>query len=230
LKNHLLEIDSVQKSFDNKNILSDVYLNCETKDVIGLLGRNGSGKSTFLKIIFGITSADFKFVRIDGIVKATTKDLFAEISYLPQDNCIPNVFSVKKAIQLSVPKEKILEFYSDEIIDSMLDKKVAHLSGGELRYLEIKIILNNSSKFVLLDEPYNGLSPLMVEKVNELVAENSKTKGIIISDHNYENVIKVSNKLILLKEGKAHHLLCKEELVEKGYLKSGMLDILGKRS
>ncbi|MDR6844792.1 ATP-binding cassette domain-containing protein [Flavobacterium granuli] len=223
MKNHLLEIDSVQKSFDNKNILSDVYLKCETKDVIGLLGRNGSGKSTFLKIIFGIISADFKFVRIDGIVKTKTKDLLDEISYLPQDNCIPKVFSVKKTIQLSVPKERIQEFYSDEIIVTMLDKKISHLSGGELRYLEIKIILNNSSKFVLLDEPYNGLSPLMAEKVNELVVENSKTKGIIISDHNYENVIKVSNKLILLKEGKAHHLLCKEELVEKGYLKEGML-------
>nr|WP_315198039.1 ATP-binding cassette domain-containing protein [uncultured Flavobacterium sp.] len=223
MKNHLLEIDSVQKSFDNKNILSDVYLKCETNDVIGLLGRNGSGKSTLLKIIFGIISANFKFVRIDGCVKTKTKDLLDEISYLPQDNCIPKVFSVKKAIQLSVPKERILEFYSDEIIDSMLDKKVSHLSGGELRYLEIKIILNNSSKFVLLDEPYNGLSPLMVEKVNELIAANSKTKGIIISDHNYENVIKVSNKLVLLKEGKAHHLLCKEELVEKGYLKEGML-------
>jgi ABC-type multidrug transport system ATPase subunit len=223
LKNHLLEIDSVQKSFDNKNVLSDVYLKCETKDVIGLLGRNGSGKSTLLKIIFGIESADFKFVRIDGCVKDKTKDLFAEISYLPQDNCIPNVFSIKKAIQLSVPKKKISEFYADEMIGTMLDKKVAHLSGGELRYLEIKIILNNSSKFVLLDEPYNGLSPLMVEKVNELIQNNSKTKGIIISDHNYENVIKVSNKLVLLKEGKAHHLICKEQLIEKGYLKEGML-------
>jgi ABC-type multidrug transport system ATPase subunit len=223
LKKHLLEIDSVQKFFDNKNILSDVYLKCETKDVIGLLGRNGSGKSTLLKIIFGITFADFKFVRIDGRVKKKTKDLFDEISYLPQDNYIPNVFSIKKAIQLSVPKEKILEFCSDEIIGTMLDKKISYLSGGELRYLEIKIILNNSSKFVLLDEPYNGLSPLMVEKVNELIVENSKTKGIIISDHNYQNVIKVSNKLILMKEGKAHHLLCKEELIEKGYLKEGML-------
>jgi ABC-type multidrug transport system ATPase subunit len=223
LKNHVLEIDSVQKSFENKNILSDVYLKCETKDVIGLLGRNGSGKSTLLKIIFGITSADFKFVRIDGCVKTKVKELFDEISYLSQDNWIPNVFSIKKAIQLSVPKEKILEFCADEIISTMIDKKVSHLSGGELRYLEIKIILNNSSKFVLLDEPYNGLSPLMVEKVNELLVENSKTKGIIISDHNYENVIKVASKLILLKEGKAHHLLCKEELIEKGYLKEGML-------
>ncbi|WP_281227545.1 ATP-binding cassette domain-containing protein [Flavobacterium aquiphilum] len=223
MKKHLLEIDSVQKTFENKNILSDVYLKCGTSDIIGLLGRNGSGKSTLLKIIFGIESADFKFVRIDGSVKTKTKDLFSEISYLPQDNYIPKAFSVKKAIQLSVSKDRISEFYTDELISTMLEKKIAHLSGGELRYLEIKIILNNSSKFILLDEPYNGLSPLMVEKINELIMENSKIKGIIISDHNYENVIKVSNRLILLKEAKAHHLLCKEELIEKGYLKEGML-------
>lgn len=223
MKKHLLEIDSVQKTFENKNILSDVYLKCGTSDIIGLLGRNGSGKSTLLKIIFGIESADFKFVRIDGSVKTKTKDLFNEISYLPQDNYIPKVFSVKKAIELSVSKDRISEFYTDQLINTMVEKKIAHLSGGELRYLEIKIILNNSSKFILLDEPYNGLSPLMVEKVNELIMENSKIKGIIISDHNYENVIKVSNRLILLKEAKAHHLLCKEELIEKGYLKEGML-------
>lgn len=223
MRKHLLEIDSVQKSFDHKNILSDVYLKCETTDIIGLLGRNGSGKSTLLKIIFGIESADFKFVRVDGCVKTKTKDLFDEISYLPQDNCIPNVFTEKKAIELSVSKEKIPVFYSDEMMETILDKKISHLSGGELRYLEIKIILNKSSKFVLLDEPYNGLSPLMVEKVNELITANSKTKGIIISDHNYENVIKISTKLVLLKEGKAHHLLSKDELIEKGYLKEGML-------
>lgn len=144
MKKHLLEIDSVQKSFDNKNILSDVYLKCETNDIIGLLGRNGSGKSTLLKIIFGITSADFKFIRIDGSVKTKTKDLFNEISYLPQDNCIPSVFTVKKAIELSISKDRIPEFYSDEMMRKMLDKKISHLSGGELRYLEIKIILNNS--------------------------------------------------------------------------------------
>lgn len=220
---HVLEIDSVQKSFDNKNILSDVYLKCETGDIIGLLGKNGSGKSTLLKIIFGIESADFKFVKVDGCVKVKTKDLFKEISYLSQDNWIPKALLVKKAIQLSVSREKITEFYADESIRAIMDKKIVHLSGGELRYLEIKIILFNSSRFVLLDEPYNGLSPLMVEKVNELLIANSKSKGIIISDHNYENVIQVSNRLILLKEGKAHHLLCKEELIEKGYLKLGML-------
>lgn len=220
---HILEIDSVQKYFDQKLILSDVYLKCETRDIIGLLGRNGSGKSTLLKIIFGILEANNKFVRIDGNVKFKTSDLLTEISYLPQENFIPNSFSVKKVIQLSIEKQNTDDFYNDEMINSLKDKKIYHLSGGELRYLEIKLILSNPSKFVLLDEPYNGLSPIMIDKINQLIVQNSSKKGIIITDHNYENVIKVSDKLILMKDGKAFHLDDKKELIEKGYLKGGMI-------
>jgi ABC-type multidrug transport system ATPase subunit len=221
LKKHILEVDSVQKSFDNKSILSDVYLKCETGDVIGLLGRNGSGKSTLLKIIFGIENADFKFVRIDGAVKSKTSDLFKEISYLSQDNFIPNHFTVKKAISLTIDKSQINEFYEDELIGPLKDSKISHLSGGELRFLEIKLILCSASQFVLLDEPYNGLSPLMIEKVNKLIQNKSNQKGIMITDHNYENVIAISSKLVLMKEGKAHHLKNKTELIEKGYLRTG---------
>jgi ABC-type lipopolysaccharide export system ATPase subunit len=223
MTNHILEIDSIQKKFGYKLILSDVYLKCETSEIIGLLGRNGSGKSTLLKIIFGILDADFKFVRIDGVTKNKTSDLFKEISYLSQDNFIPNSFSVKKAIHLSIEKNKTEEFFQDDFIKSLKDKKIHHLSGGELRYLEIKLILFNPSKFVLFDEPYNGLSPIMIDKINQLIIENSNKKGIIITDHNYENVIKISSKLILMKEGKAFHLKNKNELIEKGYLRERLI-------
>ena len=220
---NVLEVDSVQKQYDGKIIISDVYLKCETGDIIGVLGRNGSGKSTLLKIIFGIVAADFKFVRINGAVKSKTSTLLNQISYLAQDNFIPNSFSIKKTIALSISKDKVEEFYADEMIQSMLDKKIKHLSGGELRYLEIKLILHNESKFVLLDEPYNGLSPIMIDKINQLIIEKSISKGIIITDHNYENVIKVSTKLALMKEGKMFHLKNKSELVEQGYLNQGMI-------
>ncbi|UFH47029.1 ATP-binding cassette domain-containing protein [Flavobacterium galactosidilyticum] len=220
---NVLEVDSVQKQYDGKIIISDVYLKCETGDIIGVLGRNGSGKSTLLKIIFGIVAADFKFVRINGAVKSKTSTLLNQISYLAQDNFIPNSFSIKKTIALSISKDKVEEFYADEMIQSMLDKKIKHLSGGELRYLEIKLILHNESKFVLLDEPYNGLSPIMIDKINQLIIEKSISKGIIITDHNYENVIKVSTKLALMKEGKMFHLKNKSELVERSYLNEGMI-------
>lgn len=219
---HILEADSIQKYFDHKLVVSDVYLKCETGDIVGLLGRNGSGKSTLLKIIFGIVPADYKFVRIDGKLKRKTSELLKEISYLSQDNFIPKQFSVMKAIKLSIPESKLVDFCNDDLIRSISDKKVFHLSGGELRYLEIKLILSNASKFVLLDEPYNGLAPIMIEKVNQLIEENAKRKGIVITDHNYQNVIAVSTQLILMVAGKTHHLKDKNELIEKGYLREGM--------
>lgn len=215
---HVLEIDSIQKKFDLITILSDVYLKCETGDILGLLGRNGSGKSTLMQIIFGVLKADFKFIRVDGVVKSKTSELFNEISYLSQDNFLPRNFRVAKVIALSIKKDKINDFYSDETITTLKNKSIGELSSGELRYLEIKLVLSNSSKFVLLDEPYNGLSPLLIEKINDLILKNAAQKGIIITDHNYESIIGISTRLTLLKEGKLHHIKNKEELVEKGYL------------
>lgn len=223
MKKHLLEIDSIQKNFGHQTIISDVYLKCETGDIIGILGRNGCGKSTLLKIIFGIVPADFKFIRIDGVVQLKPEALFQEISYLHQDSCITKSLSVKKAVQLSIPKEQLHDFFADKFIQDIANTKIGHLSGGELRYLEIKLVLRNPSKFILLDEPYNGLSPLMAEKINQFILDNASQKGIIITDHNYQNVISVATQLTLMKEGKLHYLKDKMELVEKGYLNSGML-------
>jgi ABC-type lipopolysaccharide export system ATPase subunit len=157
------------------------------------------------------------------MVQLKPKALLQEISYLHQDSYIPKSLSVKKAIQLSISKEYLDNFYADEMIQNIRDNKIAHLSGGELRYLEIKLVLSNPSKFVLLDEPYNGLSPLMAEKINQLIFDNAAQKGIIITDHNYQNVISVATQLTLMKQGKLHYLKDKMELVEKGYLNSGML-------
>lgn len=220
MKKHILEVDGIQKSFNGKAVLSDVYLKCETSEIIGLLGRNGSGKSTLLKIIFGIVSAPNKCIRIDSVSLNNKNILLNEISYLHQEQFIPNHLSVQKAILLAIDKQKVNNFYEDEFVQSFLCKKIKHLSSGELRYLEIKIVLFNSSKFVLLDEPYNGLSPLMVDVVNEMIVSNLERKGIIITDHNYQNVIKISTRLVLIKQGKTHQIKENAELIEKGYLTS----------
>lgn len=220
----ILEIDSIQKSHQNKSVLSDVYLKCCTGEIIGLLGSNGSGKSTLLKIIFGIESAEYKFVRVDNAVKKKPEDLFKEISYLSQDAFLPMNFSVKKAIRLSISKENFIKFLNDDFLKEIIDKKIRDLSGGELRYLEILLVLNNTSKFVLLDEPYTGLSPIMIEKINNLIAINATNKGIIVSDHSYDNVLKISSRLIVLKNGKTHVITNNKQLFELGYLSKTHLD------
>ncbi len=218
MKNHILEVESVQKSFNNKKIVSDVYLKLESNAIIGILGRNGSGKSTLFKIIFGLIPADNKFIRIDGITNPNSLELFGKISYLHQENFIPKHLCVQKVISLSLEKENLNGFYKDEVINSILNKNINQLSKGELRYLEVKIILNNSSNFVILDEPFNGLSPLQIDEIIFLIKQNSKQKGIIITDHNYHKVIEISTKLKLMKSGKLFEIIDKNQLLKSGYL------------
>ena len=218
MKINTIEIDSIQKKYDLKTILSDVYIKFSTNEIVGLLGRNGSGKSTLLKIIFGIENSDFKFIRINGVTKSKVSDLLKDISYLDQDHFIPKQFTVKKAISLTIQKKAILDFYNDEMIQQIKNSNVKDLSGGELRYLELKLILSNNSKFSFLDEPYNGLSPIMITKVNEMIKQYSSTKGILITDHNYNEIIKLSTKIILMKEGKTIAITNSNQLYDYGYL------------
>ena len=213
-----LEIDSVQKQYDYKNILSDVYLKISRGEIIGLLGRNGSGKSTLLKIIFGLIPADFKFIRINGKIVSKTSESLKHISYLDQNSFIPNNFSVQKAVSLSIPKDSIEHFYDDALIQQIKNSKIKQLSGGELKYLELKLVLQNESKFVLLDEPYSGLAPIMYGKVNLLIQQNASKKGIVVTDHNYEEILKTATRIVLLKNGKTISIQNKDELVEFGYL------------
>jgi len=219
----LLEVDSIYKSYDNRMILSDVYLKCETGDIIGVLGRNGTGKSTLLKIIYGIVSAENKFIRIDYKVRQKAYMHLNEISYLPQDNFVPKYFKVSKAIRLFINKNKMLDFNNDQFIQQIFNKKIYQLSSGELRYLEIKLILCNDSKFALLDEPYNGISPILVKNINGLIVKHSHEKGIILTDHNYRNVLKIATQIYLIKDCATKKLKREEDLIRFGYLKEGML-------
>lgn len=215
-----LEVDSINKFFGEKKIISDVFLKCKTGDIIGIFGRNGSGKSTLLKIIYGTLDADNKFIRINNKVLPQAFKLENGISYLPQDNYIPNNFTVKKAISLSVKQNKLDEFYKDRVIQQILTSKIGALSGGELKYFQIKLILFADSKFCLLDEPYSGISPLIAELINNQIIAQSKNKGIIIADHNYQYLVEIATKIYFLKDGVGKFLKNKEELVKFGYLKN----------
>lgn len=218
-----LEIDSVNKSFEGKKILSDIYLKCEIGDIIGVFGRNGSGKSTLLKILYGTLNAENKFIRLNNKVVNQPFKIENGISYLPQDNFIPNNFSVKKVINLMVGKNKLDKFWEDQIIFKIINSKIGNLSGGELKYLQIKLILFNESKFCLLDEPYSGVSPIISELINKQIIEHSKNKGIIITDHNYLYLLEIATKIYLIDKGFGKFLQNKEELIKFGYLKNGML-------
>ena len=214
----LLEIDSVIKSYDDRPVLTDIYLKCETGDIIGMFGRNGSGKSTLLKILFGILTAERKFIRVDGKVLDCPYKTKNELCFLPQHDFLPKYMKAAKAVELYLGKDAVETFFADNILKKLNNNKVSELSGGELRYLEIKLLLKTESKFILLDEPFNGVSPLLVEYIRGLIVESSKTKGIILTDHDYKNVLDVANRYCLIYDGGIKTVTSKEGLIRWGYV------------
>lgn len=221
--NDFLIVDSVFKTYNDKTILSDIFMKCETGDIIGVFGRNGSGKSTLFKIIYGILDAENKYVRLND--KVLQKPYLEKngISYLPQDNFIPWHFTVKKAVNLSLDSQVFSQFYEDEILKKLLNSRMNELSGGELKYFQTKLLLFDESKFCLLDEPYSGLSPIMIDVVNQLIVSQSSHKGILIAEHNYRYLLDVANKIYFLKDGSGRFLQNKYELIRYGYLSEGMI-------
>lgn len=218
MESNTLEIDSVIKKFDTKILLSDIYLKVKTGDIIGLLGRNGSGKSTLLKIIFGIEPCEHRFLRINDKVLISNQDIISKISYLDQQSYLPNNLRVNKVISLCIANDKQAEFCNDALIKQILTSKVSQLSGGELRYIEVKLLLFNNSQFVLLDEPFTGLSPINIELISDLIVKNALQKGILITDHNYNVILEICTQIYLLKGGKTHLIQNLSELEEKGYI------------
>jgi ABC-type lipopolysaccharide export system ATPase subunit len=214
----LLEADSILKEFGDNRVLTDIALRCQPGDIIGLLGRNGSGKSTLMKILFGTLSADHKFIRINNTILNRPFKTKKTIAYLNQDNFLPKDISIKQVFKIYSDRLDQKGFLDDEIFSKISDTKIGNLSGGELRYLEVKLLLYFDSPFLLLDEPFNGISPLHVEIIKKMILEKSVKKGIVLTDHDYRNVLDIANKYYLLFDGGLKHVKSIQDLVDWGYV------------
>lgn len=207
-----LHVDSVRKSYGQKQLLTDIYLNCEQGEIIGLLGRNGCGKSTLLEIIFGSKSADEKFVKIGDKIIDKLSYNHNLIKYLPQNSFLPNHLKVDKIISVFNNNKNEATIKEHSLIKPMLNKKCYELSGGEKRLLEIYLIIYSDAKYVLIDEPFNGVAPIYKETIKALIRDQSKNKGFIITDHDYRNILNLATKVILLHDGGTKKITGKEEL------------------
>lgn len=213
-----LHVDSILKRFGDKQILTDVFLSCTEGEIIGLVGRNGVGKSTLLKIIFGALNAETKFVKVDNKLIKSVKDSTGLVAYLPQDNFLPNHIKISTLIKLFCDADTSQFISSHKLIEPMLYKYAKQLSGGERRLLEVFLMIFSKAKFVLIDEPFNGIAPVYKDEIKRLVKEQSKYKGFIITDHDYRNVLEVASKTILLYDGGTKVITSTEDLSEFGYI------------
>ena len=221
-----LHVDSINKSYDNNKILSDIFLTCKKGEIVGLIGRNGSGKSTLLKIIFGIEKCENKFIQIGDKVINNIASGRTLINYLPQEKFLPNNIQIKSLINLFLPKENRHELVNNDYIKPLLHKKNQELSGGEKRVLEILLIIHSNAEFILLDEPFNGVSPIIRTYIINHIRKMKSSKGFIITDHDYENVINLADKIMFLKDGVLKEVINQKQLVDLGYLTQNNYDML----
>ncbi|MEJ0034318.1 MAG: ATP-binding cassette domain-containing protein [Bacteroidota bacterium] len=213
---NILEADSIIVSFDQRVVVSNAYIRCDQGEIVGLLGRNGSGKSTLLKAIFGIGASENKSIRVNGSWVANGYSA-SNVNMLPQFNMIPSNMTIRTAIRLfDIDMGKIKTVADDKLF--LLDQRANELSGGELRFIELLIVLFSKSRFSFLDEPFSGLSPVMTERALEIMNDVKNEKGLLITDHMYKYVTECSDRLYCMYSGRTVEVNDTSELIRYGYI------------
>ena len=219
----MLVFDSVIFKYTHSPILRGIYLSIPGGSIVGLFGHNGSGKSTLIKIGAGYLIQDDGNIFIDEKVISGSMSVkrYNNIAYLSQDSFLPKDLTVGKFIHLSNTDRT--HFENDSLIDKIMNQKIRTLSGGELRYLEILFLFSLNRDYYLLDEPFTGIEPIIIERITEkILRQKSKGKGIIITDQYYRYLIDIIDHCYLLKDGYVKELNAAEnfrdQLVKTGYL------------
>lgn len=217
---HHLSVTGITKTFGNRKVLDCASFQCNTGEILGIFGRNGTGKSTLLKILFGTLKSESGDITINGkYVPANEVIPQSRIAYLPQDPFLPKRMKVKDLIPLYFEdgdkQDKL--FYADGI-HSISNNLVGNLSMGQLRYLELLLVSNLNHPFLMLDEPFSMIEPLYKDKIKEFLIALKSKKGIILTDHYYKDVLSVSNQNLLLKDGKLISVDTTDDLIEHGYI------------
>lgn len=213
----LLTVDSVMLAFGEKKVLTDVFMKFETGKITAIFGRNGSGKSSLMKIIIGILEADNKHLKLNDKKIDRAYLEHGLMNFLPQEDFVPGYIKLKTAFKVyGIEQEQFLIYFPE--FEVLLNSRMRDLSGGERRLAETYMILKKEVKFVMLDEPFSYLMPLHVQGLKKIMLLERNNKGIIITDHMYRDVEDVSDKMYLLNNGKSHVIEGRESLVEFGYL------------
>jgi len=212
-----LEIEGVILEYNQKSILQDVYLKCETGHITGLLGRNGSGKTSLMNIIYGNINAKNSSVRINSNVLHQNYRNPEFLRYLPQFNFIPKNFKIKRIFShFRLDFDEFITFFNG--FKKYEHSTIGKLSSGEKRIIEIYCILCSKSQFCLLDEPFSQIMPLHIETIKQLIIREKKNKGILITDHLYQHIIDICDEIYIIKDQKAYLTKSNSDIESLGYI------------
>lgn len=216
-----LILDGIFFKVPELSILEGAYLKAEPGQITAIIGRNGSGKSTLLKIAAGQIRGTSGITIIDGerIHKKSLTKRFQKIAYLPQDSMLPADISVKRLIKNMPTSNKLSD---DPLIQRIYNQKVMQLSGGEKRYLEVAMLFNFERKYILLDEPFTGVEPTIIDLIIDRIRDEANNgKGILLTDHMHRYISLVADNGYLLHNKQCYNLdgNFTQELKKMGYLK-----------
>ena len=231
-----LRSEKLVKKYGHRTVVQSVSIDVKQGEIVGLLGPNGAGKTTTFYMMVGFVKPDEGRVFVDDI-DITSFPMYKRarkgIGYLPQEASVFRKLSVEdnlKAIlemtELSKAEQKVR---MNELIEEFGLEKVRKnigdsLSGGERRRTEIARALASSPKFILLDEPFAGIDPIAVEDIQFIVSKlKQKNIGILITDHNVQETLSITDRAYLMFEGKilktgTAEQLAEDEIVRKVYL------------
>ena len=209
-----LYTNNIQKSYKGKKVVNGVSIEVNQGEIVGLLGPNGAGKTTSFYMIVGWVRPDIGKVYLDE-TEITKLPMYKRaqmgIGYLPQEISVFRKLSVEDNIMAilemtdkspSERKERLEELLEEFNLNDFRKTLGNRLSGGEKRRTEIARALATDPKFVLLDEPFAGVDPIAVEDIQSIVSDlKKKNIGILITDHNVQETLSITDRTYLLFEG-----------------------------
>jgi lipopolysaccharide export system ATP-binding protein len=210
----LLEARDLQKWYGKRKVVNGVSFNVNQGEVVGLLGPNGAGKTTTFYMIVGLVRPDGGAVTL-GNDDITTLPMYLRaqrgISYLPQEPSVfrkltveENLLSVFETmgLPLSERERRTKELLEEFGITHIARNRAFSLSGGERRRVEIARSLAINPAFILLDEPFAGIDPIAVFEIQRIVSQlRARGIGILITDHNVRETLKITDRAYIIKEG-----------------------------
>lgn len=210
-----LRSEHLIKVYGKRTVVNDVSVHVSQGEIVGLLGPNGAGKTTSFYQIVGLIPPDSGKVFL-GDKDITDLPMYKRaqqgVGYLPQEASVfrnlsveDNVMAVLEMTKLSKAEQKdklellLAEFGLNRVRTSMGNV----LSGGERRRTEIARALATDPKFILLDEPFAGIDPIAVEDIQRIVVKlKERNIGVLITDHNVQETLSITDRAYLLYEGK----------------------------
>jgi len=192
-----------------------VSLRIRSGQVVGLLGPNGAGKTTTFYMITGLVKPEAGEVYLDDQdISQLPVYLRARlgISYLPQETSVfrkltvsDNIMAILETVETDKSRrnERLEELLSELDISSLRDQRADNLSGGQKRRLEITRALVTDPDFILLDEPFSGLDPIVVLEIQKIIMKlKDRGIGVVITDHNTRETLGVCDTIYLLDKGR----------------------------